>query len=100
MQEAQQERNQIVKEARARKDVTYCRRPENEAAARAHGKILEAARKDVRQEKEAAITDLKKQLAGFTLILPRKSWPGKSLGRRQGAGRSWYEKYIEDIKFN
>ena len=107
MQLLQAENEKILKEARAQRDammkdaketaVQMVEDAKNKAKLEAN-KIVESAKASIAMEKTAAILDLKKQLAGFSLDIAEKIVRGDlSTDAKQ---KALAEKLADDINMN
>jgi F-type H+-transporting ATPase subunit b len=70
LKEAREEREAIVKEGRAMRDAMIAEA--KEAASAEAAKMLESARAQIHQEKMAAITELKNQVAQLAVDMAEK----------------------------
>jgi F-type H+-transporting ATPase subunit b len=70
LKEAREEREAIVKEGRAMRDAMVAEA--KEAASQEAAKILESARSQIHQEKMAAVTELKNQVAQLAVDMAEK----------------------------
>jgi F-type H+-transporting ATPase subunit b len=96
LKEAQEEKNKILIEARQIKDsiVEEARSKANEEGA----KIIESARKSIEVEKMAAITELKNQLATFSIEVAEKILE-KELSKDKEQ-KELINKWVDGVKFN
>ena len=96
LKEAQEEKNKILIEARQIKDsiVEEARSKANEEGT----KIIESARKSIEIEKMAAITELKNQLATFSIEVAEKILE-KELSKDKEQ-KELINKWVDGVKFN
>ncbi len=96
LKEAQDERNKILIEARQIKDSII---DEAKSKAAEEGvKIIEAAKKTIDYEKMAAVTELKNQLATFSIEIAEKILQ-KELSKDKEQ-KDLLNKWVDEIKFN
>jgi F-type H+-transporting ATPase subunit b len=96
LQEAREERDRILREAR---EVSVKMREEAQADARRTGdKIIEDARAAINIEKQAALRDVKAQVAMFSLEIAEKLMK-KNLSNDKSQ-KELVEAYLKDIKTN
>ena len=96
VKEAKEERNKLIQEARSIKIkmVDDAKVLANEEA----NKIIETARVKINSEKEAAIMDLRKQVAEFSVEIAEKILKKKLEDTKEQ--RSLIEKSLDDLKLN
>ena len=96
VKEAKEERNNLIQEARSIKIkmIDDAKVLANEEA----NKIIETARVKINSEKEAAIMDLRKQVAEFSVEIAEKILKKKLEDTKEQ--RSLIEKSLDDLKLN
>ncbi len=96
VKEAKEERNKLIQEARSIKIkmIDDAKVLANEEA----NKIIETARVKINSEKEAAIMDLRNQVAEFSVEIAEKILKKKLEDTNEQ--RSLIEKYMDDLKLN
>ena len=96
VKEAKEERNKLIQEARSIKIkmIDDAKVQANEEA----NKIIETARVKINNEKEAAIMDLRKQVAEFSVEIAEKILKKKLENTKEQ--RSLIEKSLDDLKLN
>ena len=96
VKEAKEERNKLIQEARSIKIkmIDDAKVLANEEA----NKIIETARVKINSEKEAAIMDLRKQVAEFSVEIAEKILKKKLEDTKEQ--RSLIEKSLDDLKLN
>ncbi len=94
--EARNEKNQILKEAKEIKDKIIAEAMEK--ASQETAKSIELARLQIQSEKDAAMNDLKKQIAEFSVMIAEK------LIKKELSNKAEQEKMldglVDDIKVN
>ncbi len=96
LKEARAERDAMLKDARSTKDKIIS--DAKEKAESEYSKILESAKEDIRNEKMAAITDLKKQVADLSIHIAEKVIR-KELGEHEKQ-KALIDRYLEEAKLN
>jgi F-type H+-transporting ATPase subunit b len=94
--EARNERDKILKDAREIRESMLVEAKTKAAAE--YDRILNDARKNIEAEKQAAINDLKNQVAGFSVEIAEKLLK-QQLGEN-AQQKQLVSKLMEDIKFN
>lgn len=96
LKEAKEERNNLIQEARSIKIkmIDDAKVLANEEA----NKIIETARVKINSEKEAAIMDLRRQVAEFSVEIAEKILKKKLEDTREQ--RSLIERSLDDLKLN
>lgn len=96
LSEAREERDRILREAR---EIAVKMREDAQADARkASDKIVEDARAAIRVEKQAALRDVKEQVATFSLEIAEKLMK-KNLANDK-AQKELVDAYVKDLKVN
>jgi F-type H+-transporting ATPase subunit b len=96
LKEARLERDSMLKDARSTKDKIISEAKEKAEAE--YGKILSSAKEDIRTEKLAAITELKKQVAELSIHIAEKVIRQElSADQKQ---KDLIDKYLEEAKMN
>lgn len=96
IKEARAERDGLLKEARATRDKIIGEAKDK--AQEEYNKIVGAAKEDIRNEKMAAITDLKKQVADLSIQIAEKVIREElSEDEKQ---KKLIDKYLEEAKLN
>ncbi|MEJ2004425.1 MAG: F0F1 ATP synthase subunit B [Cyclobacteriaceae bacterium] len=96
MDEARQQRDEILKEAR---DVANAIREEaKEDASKQAEKMIKDARAAINNEKQAALSDVKGQVAGLVLQVTEKILREELKG--DAAQQKLIEKYVKDVNLN
>ncbi len=96
MEKARREYDQIIKEARDLKDEIV-----NEAKFKASSEanqLFDAAREAIKNERTAAITDIKKQIAGFSVLIAEKLLQEKLADTSEQ--KELIEKLLREAKLN
>lgn len=96
IQEAKQERDAVLKEARELKDkiITEAKKQASLEAS----KIIESSKQAFELEKEAAVKELKNQVAELSVSIANKIL--KKEVEKQGAQDELVETYLEELKLN
>ncbi|MFT5972145.1 MAG: F-type H+-transporting ATPase subunit b [Cryomorphaceae bacterium] len=96
LKEARGERDAMLKDARSTKDKIIAEAKEKAEAE--YSKILSSAKEDIRTEKLAAITELKKQVADLSIHIAEKVIRQElSADQKQ---KDLIDKYLEEAKLN
>ena len=96
LKQAHEEKKKILIEARQMKDSII---EESKTKAHEEGvKIIEAARKSIEFEKMAAITDLKNQMAKFSIEIAEKIIQKELVKDKEQ--QELVDKWVDNIKFN
>lgn len=96
VKEARAERDGLLKEARTTRDKIIAEAKEKAEAE--YSKILNSAKDDIRNEKMAAITELKKQVADLSIHIAEKVIR-EELGKDEKQ-RELIDRYLQEAKLN
>lgn len=96
IKEARAERDALLKEARTSRDKIIAEAKEKAEAE--YSKILGSAKEDIKNEKMAAITELKKQVADLSIHIAEKVLR-EELGKDEKQ-RELIDRYLQEAKLN
>ena len=96
LKEAREEREQILKEARTMRDKTIAEA--KTAASEEAAKVLDAARAQIHNEKMAAMTEVKNQVAQLAIDMSERILRAEL--KDANAQKAMVDRAMEDIKMN